>query len=52
MYYYMNKDYGYLLTENELWQDAEKCEYDDITDPYSCEYGNFSIHYSITKYLY
>ena len=51
MYYYMNKEHGYILTENELFDDALENEYDDITDPTSVEYLNYSIHYSKTNYL-
>lgn len=51
MYYWMNKEHGYLVTETELYRDAEEMEYDDITDPCSCEYRNFSLHYSKTKWI-
>lgn len=49
--YYMNKEYGNLITVDELWDDAEECGYDDITDPCSVEYLNFSLHYSHTNYI-
>lgn len=49
-YYYMNKEHGHLLTESELYDDAVECGYDDIIDPCSVEYGNYSLHYSKTKY--
>ena len=50
MYYYINKEFGYLIPENELFDDALENEYDDITDPTSVEYLNYSIHYSKTNY--
>lgn len=49
-YYMMNKEHGYLLTMDELMNDAIENGYDDITDPCSVEYGNFSLHYSKTHY--
>lgn len=49
-YYYMNKEYGYLVTKTQLFADAIENEYDDITDPTSVEYRNFSLHYSKTNY--
>lgn len=49
-YYYMNKEHGNLVTIDELYNDAIECEYDDITDPTSVEYLNYSLHYSQTKY--
>lgn len=50
-HYFMNKDNGNLLKAEEIWQDAIDNEYDDLTDPTSCEYRNFSLHYSITRYV-
>ena len=49
-YYYMNKEHGHLLTADELYADAVEFEYDDITDPTSVEYLNYSLHYSLTNY--
>jgi len=49
-YYYMNRECGNLVTAAELWQEAEELGYDDITDPCSCEYGNWELHYSLTNY--
>lgn len=49
-HYLMNKEHGYLVKPDELWQDAIENEYDDITDPTSVEYRNFSLHYSLTNY--
>lgn len=51
-YYYMNKEHGHLVKECELFDDANICGYDDILDPCSVEYGNYSLHYSLTKYAY
>lgn len=50
MYYYMNKEHGYLVTDTELWNDAEENGYDDMCDPCSCEYGNWQLHYELTQY--
>lgn len=50
--YYMNKECGNLVTEEELYLDAMENGYDDIIDPCSCEYGNYSLHYSLTRYTY
>ena len=50
-YYYMNKEHGYLVRREELFTDAMENEYDDILDPCSVEYGNYSLHYSLTNYL-
>lgn len=44
--YYMNKEYGNLVTLDQLFEDAEECGYDDITDPTSVEYLNFSLYYT------
>lgn len=49
-HYYMNKEYGHLLTVDELYNDAIEFGYDDITDPTSVEYLNYSLHYSPTNY--
>lgn len=50
--YYMNKEMGNLVKFEEIFFDAEECGYDDITDPCSCEYGMWWIHYSKTNYTY
>ena len=46
--YWASKENGYLVPETELWKDAEEMGYDDITDPTSCEYGNFNLYYQPT----
>lgn len=51
-YYYMNKEHGYLVKKEELFDDANTNMYDDILDPTSVEYNNYSIHYSLTNYTY
>lgn len=51
MYYWMNKEHGYLVTEDELYADAELMEYDDVTDPCSCEYRNFNLYYTKTTMI-
>lgn len=48
-YYWMHKEYGHLVLEIDLWKDAEELGYDDITDPCSCEYGNFNLYYEKTN---
>ena len=48
-YYWMHKEDGYLVTENELYNDACDREYDDITDPTSVEYLNFNLYYTKTN---
>ena len=50
-YYYMNKEHGYLVAEWELYDDAMSMCYDDVTDPTSVEYLNFSLYYSKTRYI-
>lgn len=50
-YYYINKEHGNLVTEEELFDDAIESGYDDITDPCSVEYNNWTLHYSKTKYI-
>ena len=47
--YWMNKEHGYIIPESELFDDANNMEYDDVTDPCSVEYGNFSIYYEKTN---
>ena len=49
-YYWMHKEYGYLVPESELMKDAEEMGFDDITDPCSVEYGNFNLYYEKTTY--
>lgn len=49
-YYWMHREYGYLVPETDLYKDAEEMGYDDITDPTSCEYLNFNIRYVKTNY--
>jgi len=49
MYYYQHKEYGHLVTEDELFADAESLGYDDVTDPCSVEYGNFGLYYTLTN---
>ena len=44
-YYWMHKEHGYLVTEDELFEDAIAMGYDDITDPCSVEYLNFDLYY-------
>ena len=48
-YYWMHKEYGYIIPENELYNDAIAMEYDDITDPTSVEYRNFNLYYVKTN---
>lgn len=48
--YWMHKEYGYIVPENELFADAEEMGYDDITDPTSVEYLNYSLYYVKTNY--
>ena len=50
MYYYMNKECGNLVTWDEMWEEANELGYDDMTDPTSCEYGNWQLHYIATGY--
>ena len=47
-YYWMHKEYGHLVPENELMQDAIELELDDITDPTSVEYRNYNLYYTKT----
>ena len=48
-YYWMHKEYGDLVPEHLLYNDAEELGYDDITDPCSVEYGNFDLYYEKTN---
>lgn len=47
--YWINKEYGYIIPETELYKDAVEMEYDDITDPTSVEYLNFNLYYKKLK---
>lgn len=49
MYYWMHKEYGHIVPENKLFNDACELGYDDVTDPTSCEYGNYELYYTKTK---
>lgn len=51
MYYWMHKEHGYIIPETDLYADAVAMEYDDITDPTSVEYRNFSLYYVKTELL-
>ena len=51
-YYFINKELGYLVKKEDLFTDAMENEYDDIIDPTSVEYGNYSLHYSLTNHSY
>ena len=50
-FYWMHKEYGYLVPETDLFTDAEEMEYDDIVDPCSCEYRNFNLYYAKTNMI-
>jgi len=50
-YYWMHKEHGYIVAEDKLFEDAEVMGYDDITDPTSCEYLNFSLYYVKTHLI-
>ena len=50
-HYWMSKEHGYLVPESSLYEDALAMELDDITDPTSVEYLNFSLHYCKTHLL-
>ena len=50
-YYWMHKEHGYVVAEDKLFEDAEVMGYDDITDPTSCEYLNFSLYYVKTHLI-
>lgn len=50
IYYFMDKEYGDLIPETNLFQDAEEKGYEDITDPASVFYLDYSEHYIKTKY--
>ena len=49
-YYWMHKEYGHLVPETELYEDAESLGLDDITDPTSVEYLNYNLYYTKTNY--
>lgn len=48
MYYWMHKEYGHIVPENELFNDAENLGLDDIVDPTSVEYLNYGLYYTKT----
>lgn len=48
-YYWMNKEFGYIVPETDLYADALDQGYEDILDPCSVEYGNWSLHYAKTN---
>ena len=50
-YFWMNKEHGYIIPETELYSDAEEMGYDDITDPTSCEYLNYTLYYEQTNLI-
>ena len=50
-YYWMNKEHGYIIPENDLYNDAESMGYDDVTDPTSVEYLNFNLYYTKTNLI-
>lgn len=47
-YFWMHKEHGYLVRESALYDDALLNGYDDVTDPCSVEYGNYSLYYEKT----
>ena len=47
--YWMHKEYGHIVPESKLFEDAEELELDDITDPTSVEYLNFNLYYVKTN---
>lgn len=49
-FYYMNLEMGNLVTWEEMWEEARELGYEDITDPTSVLYGEWSEHYSLTNY--
>lgn len=51
IYYWMHKEYGYIIPEDRIMEDAMLSEYDDITDPTSCEYMNFNLYYTKTNMI-
>lgn len=50
-YYWMHKEHGHLVPETRLYEDACELELDDITDPTSVEYLNFSLYYEKTNMI-
>ena len=48
-YYWMHKEFGYIIPETDLAKDAEEMGYDDVIDPCSVEYGNFNLYYEKTN---
>ena len=49
--YWMHKEYGHLVPETRLYEDACELELDDITDPTSVEYLNFNLYYEKTNMI-
>ena len=47
-YYWIHKEYGHIVPESKLMDDAIELELDDITDPCSVEYRNFKLYYTKT----
>ena len=50
-YYWMDIENGDLIPETDLYRDAEEKGYEDVTDPTSCEYRNFNLHYQRTNWI-
>lgn len=50
-HYWMHKEYGHLIPEDKLYEDAEELGYDDVTDPTSVEYLNYELYYCRTNYV-
>lgn len=48
-YYWQHKEHGYIIPESYIMDDAFLNGYDDITDPCSVEYMNFSLYYTKTS---
>lgn len=44
-YMWMHREHGYVVRESFLYEDALLMGYDDITDPTSVEYLNYSLYY-------
>ena len=47
-YFWMHKEHGYLVRESALYDDALLNGYDDVIDPCSVEYSNYSLYYEKT----
>ena len=50
-YYWMNKEDGYIIPESRIMEDCIISGYDDIADPCSAEYMNYSLHYTKTNII-